>query len=587
MLRAIMYFGPRASVSNLDVIFGRPAGGVCFLLRNSRSITEVTRSSVIQFLHASLSDFLMDPARSREFHFDLGRFESDLACNYTRLIMLFPLTKPMDSLIMAMNGLTDCLRGTYEHPGLLPATLERISIIITEGPKSPLPCLCYAGVNYLLRTLQEVSESGSLRKKLKTIHQRLEPQLTELSDNILVLVRLLGIYSVVTSPNLDLFFRSPPLLCLLEIGQFILDMPNGPEIIQQTLGLPLDYVVPQRHLVRALINSAPMTEIRQSLAGWLSACRRPKGVWGFIPLAAQNTLRPKSQIPQISVEKYTWAWALDTTAFLPDWDGEDSVHYLDLIYSCLHVLFVGIVQPNHVPLGEKRLELASQLLSDYFRQMDDVIFRCRQVRALERILDGIDFTFISQALPTLSTKSYPGLFYLNSVFDKRYVKYPHLHLAEGNPSLRSCLQNIYSHLMQDPTVSHAVLMVYAMFKRLPPKDIEPLLHLAPKLFHSPAMQALFGVGVLQKDDEELVLSSWLPLLLKNGSVKFQHYLPGDYDIDDCIRDAHGHLAIACMEYILSYPGPLKLGSSAESYAVRHWTDHLRYANTQNACLRPC
>ncbi|KAF8872115.1 hypothetical protein BD779DRAFT_423675 [Infundibulicybe gibba] len=89
ILRAIMYFqGHRASTSNLDAIFSC-TGGVRFLLGNLRSIIEVTESSMVQFFHTSMNDFLMDPARSREFHLDLGQFQADLACEYTRLIVLF------------------------------------------------------------------------------------------------------------------------------------------------------------------------------------------------------------------------------------------------------------------------------------------------------------------------------------------------------------------------------------------------------------------------------------------------------------------------------------------------------------------
>ncbi|KAF8872274.1 hypothetical protein BD779DRAFT_1452926 [Infundibulicybe gibba] len=105
ILRAIMYFnaGPamprrilphnmyfnadQISVENLDLIFSH-TGGVHFLLRGLRSIIEVTAASMVRFWHASLSDFLMDLVRSRGFYYDRSQFQADLACEYTRLIVL-------------------------------------------------------------------------------------------------------------------------------------------------------------------------------------------------------------------------------------------------------------------------------------------------------------------------------------------------------------------------------------------------------------------------------------------------------------------------------------------------------------------
>ncbi|KAF8877488.1 hypothetical protein BD779DRAFT_106723 [Infundibulicybe gibba] len=152
-----------------------------------------------------------------------------------------------------------------------------------------------------------------------------------------------------------------------------------------------------------------------------------------------------------------------------------------------------------------------------------------------------------------------------------------------------------------------------MFQQLPPKSIELLLGIAPgKLFRSPAMQALFGVGILQRGDKQFKLSAWLLPLLRSGTVKLQHDAPSNYDINVCISNAHEHLAIACAEYMLSYPGligqdvldvldeqdsededederdpfdrdiPKRDGwtRAAEPYAMKFWTMHLR--NTKHS-----
>ncbi|KAF8873729.1 hypothetical protein BD779DRAFT_283178 [Infundibulicybe gibba] len=124
------------------------------------------------------------------------------------------------------------------------------------------------------------------------------------------------------------------------------------------------------------------------------------------------------------------------------------------------------------------------------------------------------------------------------------------------------------------------MLIYAMFERLSPEDIE-LLGLVPRgLFNSPSMQALFGVGVLQGAGEALKLSTWLPLSLNSGSVKLYHDIPKNCDINEHICNAHEHLAIVCVEYILSCTGLIKQSSREEtvrSYAMRYWTNHLRHA----------
>ncbi|KAF8876411.1 hypothetical protein BD779DRAFT_1804330 [Infundibulicybe gibba] len=87
ILGAVMYFGdpnsilwpntPQGSISNFEAIFSQ-CSGIRFLLGNLCSIVEVTKPSMIRFLHVSMNDFLLDPVRSREFHHDLGHFEAGL-----------------------------------------------------------------------------------------------------------------------------------------------------------------------------------------------------------------------------------------------------------------------------------------------------------------------------------------------------------------------------------------------------------------------------------------------------------------------------------------------------------------------------
>ncbi|KAF8877407.1 hypothetical protein BD779DRAFT_109322 [Infundibulicybe gibba] len=94
------------------------------------------------------------------------------------------------------------------------------------------------------------------------------------------------------------------------------------------------------------------------------------------------------------------------------------------------------------------------------------------------------------------------------------------------------------------------------------------------------MQALFGVGVLRKNDEQLLLSTWLPSQLKSGSVKLRQDTSNNYDVNDRIRDAHEHLAVACIEYMLSCTDPVERNRSVVtpgSYASAYWTSHLRHA----------
>ncbi|KAF8877489.1 hypothetical protein BD779DRAFT_1693506 [Infundibulicybe gibba] len=101
ILRAIMYLDDKAKlVSNLEAIFSR-ISGIRFLLGNLRSIVEVTKLSEaipvcehisefleVRFFHASMNDFLLDPARSCEFYVSLGQFQAGLAFEYARLIIL-------------------------------------------------------------------------------------------------------------------------------------------------------------------------------------------------------------------------------------------------------------------------------------------------------------------------------------------------------------------------------------------------------------------------------------------------------------------------------------------------------------------
>ncbi|KAF8872265.1 hypothetical protein BD779DRAFT_1573405 [Infundibulicybe gibba] len=125
--------------------------------------------------------------------------------------------------------------------------------------------------------------------------------------------------------------------------------------------------------------------------------------------------------------------------------------------------------------------------------------------------------------------------------------------------------------MRDLTVSRAVLVIYSMFEGLPAKDMEMLLGLAPgELFRSPAMQGLFGVG----DEGNLELTTWLPPLLKNGSVKLQHDVSNNHDINDYIHNAHEHLALTCLQYVLSCADPQ--ATTLGSYAMKYWASHLRH-----------
>ncbi|KAF8876419.1 hypothetical protein BD779DRAFT_1677813 [Infundibulicybe gibba] len=90
---------------------------------------------------------------------------------------------------------------------------------------------------YLLRILEEVPESGGLRKTIEAIQQQLEPRLVELSHSIFTLVRIIGINQAIPptcSPwNSALQVpREDP-----EIDQLI-GVPNRLEIIKQTLDFP-------------------------------------------------------------------------------------------------------------------------------------------------------------------------------------------------------------------------------------------------------------------------------------------------------------------------------------------------------------
>ncbi|KAF8872915.1 hypothetical protein BD779DRAFT_318194 [Infundibulicybe gibba] len=516
-----------------------------------------------------MNDFLMDPSRSHEFHHDLSQLHADLSCEYTRLIMSFSFTAPKSPLITAMAGLANCLRGTHaSRPELLPATLKKLTIIATQGPRSPLPCLYYSGLCYLLHVLKGIPESTSLRKKICTIQQQIKPQLTELSGSIFILVRVLGVYSVL--------FDSPAKwlsISFAEVDQLI-GVPNGLDVIRQTIDLDLSPHYHDKGPGQFGPWVVPIKLIRQALLRWLIIHQLKVALGRAAPPIAWGTTSLHRM-----VTRYAWAWPWDTTPLLPNWGNQNHVvHHLDVIECCLHTLFLGVTQPiNRIPLGEKGLQFASMLIRSYWA----MYYYPARIVVFPRVLSRIDFASLLQALPTLNTELYPRLFYLHHAFDTGY-NINHVHMADRDPSLRRCFRGIYSLLVQDPIVSHAIAVIYAMFQRLPPRDIEPLLGLTPgELFNLPAMQALFGVGVLRKDDENLQLPTWLPLCLENGSVKFQHSAPNNYSINDYISNAHEYLAIACIEYLLSCAVPIKQDGPREEtirlYAMRYWTSHLRHA----------
>ncbi|KAF8872273.1 hypothetical protein BD779DRAFT_1573440, partial [Infundibulicybe gibba] len=135
--------------------------------------------------------------------------------------------------------------------------------------------------------------------------------------------------------------------------------------------------------------------------------------------------------------------------------------------------------------------------------------------------------------------------------------------------------------MRDLTVSRAIPVIYSTFEVLPAEDMELLLGLAPgELFRSPAMQGLFGVG----DGGYLEWSRWLPSLLKNGSVKLQHDISNNYDINDYINNAHEHLAFICLEYVLSCADPQ--ATTVGSYAMKYWASHLGHTKPSERLFEP-
>ncbi|KAF8873396.1 hypothetical protein BD779DRAFT_298687 [Infundibulicybe gibba] len=87
ILRAIMHFGDNALAGYLETIFRLTPGTVRIMLGGLHSIIDVRDTGALQFSHASFNDFLADPERSREFHYDTSRFEAELACACMRLVL--------------------------------------------------------------------------------------------------------------------------------------------------------------------------------------------------------------------------------------------------------------------------------------------------------------------------------------------------------------------------------------------------------------------------------------------------------------------------------------------------------------------
>ncbi|KAF8870673.1 hypothetical protein BD779DRAFT_519435 [Infundibulicybe gibba] len=98
ILHAIMYFdhviwfrncsAVLDQVGDLETVFGLTSGKVHTTLGGLHSLIDVPKGSHLpRFLHASFTDFLMNPKRSHEFYFDTNTFEDKLAYAYTRLVL--------------------------------------------------------------------------------------------------------------------------------------------------------------------------------------------------------------------------------------------------------------------------------------------------------------------------------------------------------------------------------------------------------------------------------------------------------------------------------------------------------------------
>ncbi|KAF8878945.1 hypothetical protein BD779DRAFT_1803512 [Infundibulicybe gibba] len=179
ILRVIMYYRDAASAGHLEAIFGLMPGEICATLRGLHSIVNIPRDpkTPLQFLHASLNDFLADPKRSCEFHLELGYFEADLAYAYARVILLCVILACTirERFGSGAEG-AESVSG-YSYPsGLLSTTLEKMAGIDIENRELPAVSSLF-NIRMSLGTSGgafEFPESDALRTTYRAILRRLE-----------------------------------------------------------------------------------------------------------------------------------------------------------------------------------------------------------------------------------------------------------------------------------------------------------------------------------------------------------------------------------------------------------------------------
>ncbi|KAF8873395.1 hypothetical protein BD779DRAFT_1570132 [Infundibulicybe gibba] len=166
-------------------------------------------------------------------------------------------------------------------------------------PQTSWFAFCHSGKTRQYCFPRELPEADAGRKECENILEGLEPQLTELSDSIFSLVRVLGAIFATWEPPPG-SWRQP------RIGR---QPPFSPEAVGWLIDYPKTLDLSFLDLDVA---GRPITKVYQALIEWLSSHRQLQREGGFLAPAVWNIHGPPR-----TLSDYTWAWPWNTCQFLP------------------------------------------------------------------------------------------------------------------------------------------------------------------------------------------------------------------------------------------------------------------------------